>query len=52
MDQGRKILFRRYWGPGGWKRAPITEEEFQTAKQEGYLFDFPDVKTHRKRWMN
>ena len=48
MDRGRKILFRRYWGPGGWKPTPITEEEFQTAKQEGYLFDFPDVKTHRE----
>ena len=46
-----KILFDQYWGGGGWKNyyhLNISEEEFKIAKEQGYMFDYPDYITHQE----
>ena len=44
MD-AKKILFTQFWTSQGWrsqKQLYITEEELQYAKEQGYLFDYPE----------
>lgn len=45
MDAGLKTLLALYkYSPHGCK--PISEEEIALAKKEGYLFDYPEYKSH------
>lgn len=48
MDKGLKILLNTYWCSKGWKKRQITPEDYTTAKEEGYMFDYPDVIDHKK----
>lgn len=48
MDKGLKILIDTYWNSNGWKDSKISKENFNTAKKEGYMFDYPKVKTHHE----
>ncbi|MBO4863745.1 MAG: hypothetical protein J5517_05240 [Eubacterium sp.] len=51
MRDGKKILFDQFWGGGGWKNyyhLNISEEEFNLAKEKGYMFDYPDAITHQE----
>lgn len=46
IDEGLKILFDTYW-KNGWKmNRNIKDEDFQIAKKEGIMFDYPKAKTH------
>ena len=46
MDKGLKILLKAYWSSNGWKDGTISKEDFEIAKQEGYMFDYPSYETH------
>lgn len=48
MDDGLKILLKSFWGKDGWKNGKVSEEEFEIAKKEGYMFDYPKIKTHQE----
>ena len=43
MDKGLKILLNAYKGIGN---PSWTEEEFELAKREGYMFDYPEYMSH------
>ena len=50
MD-AKKILFTQFWTSQGWrsqKQLYITEEELQYAKEQGYLFDYPERISHKE----
>ena len=39
-QKGYKILEAAYWSSAGWHKEPqITKEDFQYAKEAGYMFD-------------
>ena len=46
MKNGLNILLDSYWANGGWKDGTISKEDFQQAKKEGFMFDYPEFKTH------
>lgn len=46
MDKGLNILLKAYWSSNGWKDGTISKENFEIAKQEGYMFEYPDYETH------
>lgn len=46
MKNGLNILVDSYWANGGWKDGTISKEDFQQAKKEGFMFDYPEFKTH------
>lgn len=46
MNKGLNILLKTYWSSNGWKDGTISEEEFEIAKNEGVMFDYPDYATH------
>lgn len=46
MEQGLKILINTYWGSGGWKSGEISETDFEIAKSQGYMFDYPLHRSH------
>lgn len=48
MDRGLKILLNTYWSSEGWKRPVISDEDFQVAKEQGYMFDYPTLITHEE----
>jgi len=45
-NTGLDILFHTYWSSKGWKNGSITKENFNCAKNEGYMFDYPIYETH------
>jgi len=45
MDKGLKILLEAYW-KNGWKFRRCTPEEFEIAKNEGYMFEYPKMISH------
>ena len=46
MEKGRDILLKTYWSSNGWKDGSISSEDFETAKKQGFMFDYPDYATH------
>ena len=49
MKDAKKILFKQFWDSKGWKPQKtlnITEEEFEKAKEQAYMFDYTEVITH------
>lgn len=46
MDRGLKILLDTYWCSKGWKKPLISDEDFEIAKNEGYMFDYPAPVSH------
>lgn len=46
MNEGLKILLKTYWSSNGWIKPRWTEENFEIAKQEGYMFDYPEYMSH------
>ena len=46
MDRGLKILLNAYWDSKGWKGGSIAAEDFVIAKNEGYMFDYPNYEPH------
>ncbi len=46
---GKTILINTYWSSKGWKSSPsISDADFQTAKQQGYMFDPPKPISHEE----
>lgn len=48
MDRGLKILLDTYWCSKGWKKPLISDEDFEIAKNEGYMFDYPAPVSHEE----
>lgn len=48
MEQGKKILINAYWSSKGWKKFDLTDENFSIAKQQGYMFDYPEYISHKE----
>jgi hypothetical protein len=46
MNNGRNILLKTYWSSNGWKNATISNEDFEIAKNEGFMFEYPNYTTH------
>ena len=46
MKDGLKILFNTYWDSKGWKDGTVSEDDFNLAKSQGYMFDYPKVISH------
>lgn len=46
MDEGLKILINTYWESKGWKDGDISQEDFEVAKSQGYMFDYPMHRSH------
>ena len=46
MNNGRNILLKTYWSSKGWKNATISNEDFEIAKNEGFMFEYPNYTTH------
>ncbi len=46
MQDGLKILLETYWSSNGWRYKALLSEEFELAKQEGYMFDYPKYISH------
>ena len=45
MDDGLKTLFALYKSTS-WDEVNISEDEMAVAKEQGYLFDYPEYETH------
>jgi len=48
MDEGLKILIDAYWCSKGWKEGTVSKDNFEIAKKEGYMFDYPKAMTHKE----
>ncbi len=49
MKNGKDILFSTYWSPKGWKmNYEVSDEDFAIAKEQGYMFDYPEAITHKE----
>lgn len=46
MEKGLNILLNAYWSSNGWRNGTISKEDFEFAKKEGYMFDYPNFETH------
>ena len=46
MKKGLEILLNTYWDSKGWKDGTISEEDFEIAKEEGFMFDYPQYISH------
>lgn len=47
MKNGLDILLDTYWSKG-WKDGYISKEDFETAKKQGYMFDYPKSISHEE----
>ena len=47
-ERGLKILYNAYWGNGGWRSGDVSQEDYQIAKKEGYMFDYPKPVSHEE----
>ncbi len=43
---GKEILLNAYWGKNGWKDGTVSKEDFIKAKNECYMFDYPEAISH------
>lgn len=48
MKNGLDILLTTYWSSKGWKDGTISKENFEYAKKEGFMFDYPSYETHEQ----
>lgn len=48
MKKGLEILLNTYWNSSGWKDGTISKEDFEVAKKEGFMFDYPKYISHDK----
>ena len=49
IDEGLKILLNTYWCSNGWKlEYQISKKDFEIARKEGYMFDYPEVESHQE----
>ena len=48
MKNGLDILLTTYWSSKGWKDGTISKEDFEYAKKEGFMFDYPSYETHEQ----
>lgn len=46
MEKGLEILLKTYWNSNGWKSGAISKENFEIAKKEGFMFDYPKYISH------
>lgn len=46
MKKGLEILLNTYWDSKGWKDGAISKEDFAIAKNEGFMFDYPEYISH------
>lgn len=46
INKGLDILLKTYWSNGGWQDGNISKDDFNLAKNEGYMFDYPKYETH------
>ena len=46
MKKGLEILFNTYWNSKGWKDGTISKEDFEIAKKEGFMFNYPQYISH------
>ncbi len=46
MEKGLEILLKTYWNSNGWKSGAISKEDFEIAKKEGFMFDYPKYISH------
>ena len=46
MKKGLEILLNTYWDSGGWKDGTISKEDFEVAKKDGFMFDYPKYISH------
>lgn len=48
MKKGLEILLNTYWDSRGWKDGTISKEDFEMAKKEGFMFDYPKYISHNE----
>lgn len=48
MRKGLEILLNTYWNSSGWEDGTISKENFEVAKKEGFMFDYPKYIYHDK----
>lgn len=48
MDEGKKILMATYWNSKGWRNGEILPEDYELAKQQGYMFDPVEPISHEE----
>lgn len=48
---GLDILMDTYWCRLGWKDGEISPSDFLIAKEQGYMFDYPEPYTHEEALM-
>ena len=46
VNEGKKILLDAFWSSKGWKDGAVTQENFEIAKSQGYMFDYPKPSSH------
>lgn len=47
MKKGLEILLDTYWDSKGWKKdVIISKEDYEVAKKEGFMFDYPRYVSH------
>ena len=46
MKKGLEILLNTYWNSRGWKDGTISKEDFEVAKKDGFMFDYPKYIPH------
>lgn len=46
MKKGLEILLNTYWDSKGWKDGTISKKDFEIAKEEGFMFDYPQYISH------
>jgi len=48
LRKGLDILLKTYWSSNGWKDGIVSDEDFELAKSEGFMFDYPGYTTHEE----
>lgn len=46
MENGLKILMNSFWCSKGWKNGYVSDKDFELAKAQGYMFEYPKPKSH------
>ena len=49
MENGRNILIKTFWSSNGWKDGTISKDNFEIAKNEGFMFDYPIIQLMMKQ---
>lgn len=46
MQKGLAILLNAFWNSKGWKNGTVSDDDFQIAKSQGYMFEYPHSFNH------